>query len=477
MFASSKKLINWSFFAAFFILRLISFLSRDSAVWQNGLSLAVLLLLIFVFVNNRRAAFWLLIAELLLGGAGIYFQLFDISIRNILILVYLLLWFGAKLIKREKIAPVKTIFVWPLLVFFAWLAIAAMIGYLGDNGLKFIYQDLSPWLVAWLFFPALEFFKDEAGRERLLAWFKFFLAAEAIWTAFNFLLFRAGATLLHAAYYNWLRDIAAVKMTQVNEFYWRTVFPEQLLVVPLLLIFSALLLKNKKVWRYWPLVAGALILSLNISRAYLLGWLIGLLVLKLFSSWRDWRKIFLINMVAFAVFFFSINLISSRGHYLGLNMLGLRFLSALAPQLEWLGVTPPEIDVSADIRTALLPPIFAMIKDQPLFGQGLGQGFSYERQGEIITTHIYDWGFLEMWTKWGLVGLCIFLFIIYRLLRALYRQAKAKQAEPLWSGLFVVWLALAAINITTSTFFHSLGVTLLIITMAILTNSMAKKKI
>jgi O-antigen ligase len=70
---------------------------------------------------------------------------------------------------------------------------------------------------------------------------------------------------------------------------------------------------------------------------------------------------------------------------------------------------------------------------------------------EITTPH-FDWGYLEIWTELGIVGLLIWLiFLLYIL------KITVHKSDFAFSGI----VALMIINITSPAVFHLLGILIL----------------
>jgi O-antigen ligase len=189
------------------------------------------------------------------------------------------------------------------------------------------------------------------------------------------------------------------------------------------------------------LLLSALVFSLNISRAYILGLLLGLLILKYKNSWREWSKIFIFNILIIFSIFTVINIFSSAGNDNGWGILGIKFG----------GITAPQTEVSSQNRMELLSPIIDMIKDAPALGQGLGQSVIADQ----INTRHFDWGWFEIWIKWGLAGLVFTLILLSFLIKGIFKQTKN---QTLYLGLLASVLAIMLINVTTPAIFHVFGI-------------------
>ena len=185
------------------------------------------------------------------------------------------------------------------------------------------------------------------------------------------------------------------------------------------------------------------ILTINLTRIYLVALAAGILFL---FSVRNWKKWFIFSTAAagiFALIFILTNLAATKGHSLGLEYLGLRLQSIAAPTTE---------DSSLS-RTLLLPKIWEKIKKNPILGTGLGDTvtvYSPVFKQEITTPH-FDWGYLEIWAEMGLFGLLAWFILIGYILWLL--------RPNLASG--VALAALLIINLTSPALFHVMGVMLI----------------
>ncbi|MBP9802460.1 hypothetical protein KBC40_02635, partial [Patescibacteria group bacterium] len=276
-----KTKINWQqillLISGFFALRLLSFLLKDSQIGQDIFVWLNVLLLLVLFYKNKTWAWYYLLVEFILGGAGLFFQSFALSLRTILTLEFLGLYFlsDLKIFKKDFWYSNKNI----LLIFLAALLFLISSFYLGlknNHSLLFIVQDLLPFIFFLLIFPAKEYFVPEKISSHLLNGLLAFVTASSLWSMFNLMLFRTGTGVLHADYYNWLRDFALAKITYLDSGFWRIVFPEHLLLVPAMILLITLYIKTKDSPRLRSGEAGKLILiflalaniilALNISR-------------------------------------------------------------------------------------------------------------------------------------------------------------------------------------------------------------------
>ena len=182
------------------------------------------------------------------------------------------------------------------------------------------------------------------------------------------------------------------------------------------------------------------ILSINITRIYLVALAVGILSLFSVKNWKRWLAYCVGAFIFFIMAFSLTHLAATKGKSLGWEYLGLRLQSIAMPQTE---------DSSLS-RLLLLPKILEKIKLYPLLGSGLGDTvtvYSPIFKADITTPH-FDWGYLEIVAEMGIVGLAVWILVIG------YLILEIKQNR----GLLASVVALLIINITSPALFHVLGI-------------------
>jgi hypothetical protein len=120
-------------------------------------------------------------------------------------------------------------------------------------------------------------------------------------------------------------------------------------------------------------------------------------------------------------------------------------------------------DVAAESRWNLLPVLWDKIKQAPILGSGFGATVMYQTKDPRIlaqnpdgwyTTHAFEWGWLEHWIKFGLLGIPIILWLLVSLIRRLWILP-----ADLWirAGFISSLAALATLHIFTPYLNHPLG--------------------
>ena len=415
-------------------------------------SLIILVVAIYLlFIKDERG--WLIIAgELILGGAGSFLEIKGISLRTLLLACSLLIFVYQSIKNRSlgKFFENKTVLI-VFIILLALVGVSAIRGYYAGHSLALIMADTIPYLFFLYYFPLKQLLQSDKFRQTSFNLLLSAIIGNAIFIYLTLAGFSAGIFVLQDSYYHWFRDVASGKITDYGTGFFRILTNEQLLIVPIFLWMFAKITRDENAKNIVVKISGALllaVLTINITRIYLVALAVG--VLFLFSR-KNWKRWFAYSAAAFVFFILAFTLThlgATKGKSLGWEYLGVRLQSIALPQTE---------DSSLS-RLLLLPRIIEKIKLHPLLGNGLGDTvtvYSPIFKANVATPH-FDWGYLEIWAEMGLLGMFAWLaLIIYCLI--LNTEDKSALA-PI--------VALLAINLTSPALFHVLGIILLTFTLA-----------
>ncbi|MCX6780649.1 MAG: hypothetical protein NT003_00820 [Candidatus Magasanikbacteria bacterium] len=210
---------------AFYIaLRALSFFLKDSSASLEIIAALLIGAFIYSCVKNISLAWKLLVIELLLDGAGHFFELRSLLLRTWFLGIFACAWITHKLKARSKIIfPQKNISI-ALAIFGAFFFWAIINGLMHKNSVTFVLQDAMLYLFVTLLFPALEFEHDNQMINALAT--KIFIFGTTIFSAITFALYSSRLFFLTDPYYHWFRDIAAGKITDLGLNFFRIVLPE-----------------------------------------------------------------------------------------------------------------------------------------------------------------------------------------------------------------------------------------------------------
>jgi len=475
-----KGVLGWG--AAFLGLEILSF-SSFLIPELNPLFFGLVILgVLVVSAISLEAGLLAVFAELFIGSFGylFYYQLgdFKLPLRMALWAVVLgvfLIKFAYQLFVSGKASPfLKKLqgFAWlkDYTFLFIFLIIGLIIGWERGHDLKTIFLDFNAWLYFALLFPAATIF-SQADKKQYQRLTNLFLAA-CLWLSLKtlILLFIFTHNLSIAPdVYLWLRRHLLGEMTATLGGWPRVFIQAQ--IFPIMAFFLILFhsLKTEKLKGFFKtnaflsILAAALFLSaalVSFSRSFWAG-LAAALGLSLIIIWRYYSfKKMLIALVWSACAFI-----------LGFLLV---YLTAIFPypkpgafQADFLDRLSNQNEAALSSRWSLLPVLAKAIGQEPFFGQGFGATLTYFSQDPRVlekgptgryTTFAFEWGYLDIALKIGLVGLLAYLLLIFKLVRAAWSKP-----DYLSLGLGAAIFFLAVVNFFTPYLNHPLGLGFLLL--------------
>lgn len=436
-------------------LRLLSWFLMGHVFLQGLIMFFVIMAFGILYYERPDWAWYVLITELLLGGAGHFLDLFGLSLRSVLTITFLVLWIAhsmssSALRNRFKIKHHIYYIGFP---FFFFCFIAFLRGALNGHNMLSVIQDAVPYMYFLLLYPAYHFFQEVRSQEYVTRLLLVFVFASAAFSLFTFFLFTTDGAFIHGEFYNWFRDVAAGKITDMGNGFFRIVLPEHLLHVPIILVISSLLMRDEKhhpMWRYL-LFSALFVLVLNFSRGFLLALAVGMLVLFWKHKVIEWAKETAFAATLFLSTFFIIHILASGFSSTGLELLGLRATSLAAPTIE----------VSSATRMALVRPIMQKIEKEPILGHGFGASVTYTDPvtKELRSTTQFDWGYLEMWAELGFFGAGLYMILLFVVVFELIQKTRSlADYHDFYVGLLASVVAFLVMNITAPALFHVFGI-------------------
>lgn len=456
MILRKEKAFFWFCLLAFFLVRIASFVGKENILMPT-ITAGFWLAAFFLTIKKPGWGGLVFGLEIFLNGGGEYSSLSGISVRTILFVlvmaVFLFETIKEKHLKNLILENKRLLFV--LSIFSVFSIVGMLNGLWQNNGWRAVIGDFIPYSYVWLALPARGWIAREDFKNKMLAAFSAFLIGSLIFSLFTFALFSTGAQLLHGEFYKWFRDFSMGKITDLGQGFFRVVLPEHLLVAlafPAIMFYSS----KKASAKFFLAVPSLALLAVNFSRAYFIGILCGLAVLFPWFKTRAWLKNFAFVLIVYIFSFCAIFFIASRGHSFGLDVIGFRAKTYVAPKEE----------TSTATRMMLLPVIWEKIKEKPMFGHGLGSSvefFNFITKEKAITRQ-FDWGFLEMWAELGFFGVLFFSASIFAMISRSFSDLKNSNKTKF---VFAASLAvLFFLNLTVPAFFHPFGIVLIAFALA-----------
>src|SRR3989338_7883538 len=443
-------------------------------------------ILFFLIVSATLvASFWrleygllIILAELFISSKGYLFSL-DIngsivSIRIALFLIIMAVWLARKIFSKSKVSS----FLGWYLFLFASFGIGIVQALVLRNDYSNIFFDFNAFLYFAYLFPLVEILREKINWERLG---KVAIAAVSwvtIKTFIVFYIFAHGMWPYTPMVYKWIRDTGVGEITRMDQGFYRIFFQGQIYELFALIIFLAIANSQRlRVKYHWLLGAGlAAAVILSFSRSFWVGGVAGLfalfflLIFVLKAKWRS-VSIFAAYLVAvflagFILIFALMNIPPRKGKPASLFSL----VSERATTQEAAGQS----------RMELLKPLWKGILKHPIIGSGFGATITYNSKDPRIlqnnptgefTTFAFEWGYLDLWYKMGILGPLAYLGLIGSVLLALWRAMKEKteiilagiSIKAISLGVFAALIALAAVHFFTPYLNHPLGIGFIIL--------------
>jgi len=501
MTSISKNLINknlWKVILIIFIIEMFSLLSFKFT-WLSGMFFILILILVSLFTLYKlKYGLYIALIELMIGSYGYLFYLqlpgFKIPIRLGIFLVLFIIWLikyfnwhkYLQLLKKDRLTQ-------NLALFIVFLVIGVINGYLHDNTLKNIFFDVNGYLYFGLFFIFLEVLKS---KKEIKEFAQIFLASLIYLTLKVFLtlyIFTHGFIWLTDLFYTWIRDTRVGEITWAGGSFYRIFIQSQIFSLIGIFVLAILIInifKNKK-----PLCHPECNKGSNTSLIHrfftvfrMTEWFIFIILIILQTSIliSFSRSFWLGGFVgAIAIFIYLIILYKKQFKQL-FKTIGILLLSAIASIVLMITIvnfpipTPSGAfsadmlknrfttgDAAASSRWNLLPVLIDANKKAPLLGTGFGTTITYQTEDPRIkneqnpdgwyTTFTFEWGYLDTITEIGLVGLLVYLLLVFQILWRSLKSLKT-QHSLLITGLLIGLIALLITHGFSPYLNHPLGI-------------------
>lgn len=445
-------------------MELISFGAYFYSPLKTMAAVVIVIITIYLTFKNLEYGLLILFAELIIGSKGHLFEIGSVSIRmiifGIIMLVYLI-----KLLNKDArfkiLNQLKEFKAWRLLLALAFFVGISLITALAHhNILSNIYSDFNAWLFFLLFFPILSVYHQ--AKPEVFERLKTVVIAAFLWLGLETLIilyiFTHNLGIMSDLYF-WLRRTGIAEITPTLGS-WPRIFIQSQIYAAIALVLIPFSLSIKK-FSTWALIALAwAVCLLSMSRSFWLADIIilaGALLLQLiFFGWNKlWPKIFLVGggflasiiLILFIVLFpipkpgsFSADSFANR-----------------------LSLDSGEAAVAS--RWSLLPVLWREIIKSPIIGFGFGKTITYKSSDPRVlqtnpdgnyTTYAFEWGYLALWLKLGLLGLLDYLVLIFN---SIYQGLiKWRKNDILAGVLSLGMLIIVVVNFFTPYLDHPLGI-------------------
>lgn len=490
----------WKIIALLGVIEILSF-AGYAFPFLNPLFCAVLLLATLVIaVRNLHYGLLIILLDLVMNSKGYLFYLplgnFHLSIR----LGIFLAVFCAYIITLVREKEIR-FFHWPLwkpyCAFMLFVAIAAMVGVIRGNAPSNVFFDANGYLYFGLIFP---FVQSIRSRKEITQFFGvLFAAATALIIKTILLLFIFSHLPIsddtYIAIYRWIRETGVGEVTTMGNGFVRIFFQSHMYVVYLVFLIGIWFAyfgawkERARLRDLWP--------------TYLL-FSFALLTVFLVYSRSFWVGSAVTVMIAFGWFAFKERMSFKRlcgigvafiATFLVMYSVALGIINFPLPGGKSVGATSlisertTELgsESAASSRFNLLKPLWAADMIHPIVGSGLGTTVTYtsadprileEHPDGRYTTYAFEWGYLDLLLKFGLVGLLVYGYLILLLLYyglRLLKQYKESDQRVEVIGMMLTVIALLGTHFFTPYLNHPLGIGWLIFFSVYVTTGIEKE--
>ena len=432
-------------------------LSWLSYVWPDTQIWILMSILAIVFVAScYRLLFGVavVIAELVIGSQG---HMIGQLRLGLFLAVFLagIIW----IIRERRIAFLYTRYWKWYLALSCVLALAVLTAWWYGNSLTYLFLDLNGYLFVAMIIPFTQALRTETDLKKLLAVFWAGLTILLIETMVILFVFSHPAAFQYylPELYRWLRDFRLAEITAQDNNFTRIFFQSHLYVL-FGFIAASLQFITKQSHRLTLLALGAtlLLLFVSYSRSF---WVSTIVVVVILTVLAYRQKMFW-------KYLGSVLLSAAIGSVIVLGIINIPLFGSGAG-VDASSLLTDRTDVTTDVgggsRLALLPPLTLAALQHPLLGSGFGTTVSYatkdpraleQNSDGMYTTYAFEWGYLDLWLKLGLVGALVYISIVVAILLRLWYLRDHPIAMVAGMGV----LAVGIVHLFTPYLNHPLGI-------------------
>jgi O-antigen ligase len=438
---NNKIIRNTSLFII--LTEALSFLGYYYQIINSIAFFAIAILVLVLSLYRLEYGLFILLTELLIGSFGylFYFETggFKISIRIALWLIIMSVWLAKEIIKIIKTKKIeldffRSSYLFYFLALFIFIVFGMINGFLKNNSLNNIFFDSNNWFYFSLIFPIFSVLKNDDNIKIVKQIFLTSIGWLSIKTIILAYIFSHSFNFFALDLYLWVRRSGVGEITQVVPGFNRIFMQSHIFILIGFFILLFYLLKNLKEksialnkQNFSLIIFSALLLSviiISFSRSFWLGLVAGAIFIYLIAIFKikiGLKKFVIFNLISVSIIILSLALTliivkfpypAPAGEFDATNLFSER-----ATQIAG------EAGVSS--RWQLLPELWQKIKTAPVLGRGFGATVTYKSNdprvlatnyGGEYTTYAFEWGWLDIWLKIGILGLLAYLILFTKII-------------------------------------------------------------
>lgn len=435
----------------------------------------------------------ILLCDLIVNSKGYLFAApagsFDVSIRLGLFMTVFLAYF-VWIMRDRKIRFFEWTLWKPYTALILIIALGALVGVARGNGMSNVFFDANGYLYFGLIGPFTQSVRSRADVRQLLA--TMLAAGTAVMFKTILLLFLFSHVSLvsdtYLTFYRWVRDTGVGEITNMKFGFFRIFFQSHIYSVFIFFFlgtwlasttkWSRVLARSRVFLGTYALFALALLtVFLVYSRSFWVGSVATLLVAFgwfLFVEKMGVKRVFALGVGLVATF--AIGIVFALG-VVNFPLPGSSSISA--SDLITQRTKNITTENAASSRISLLRPLAEASVKNPVFGSGLGTTVTYissdprileQDETGTYTTFSFEWGYLDLLLKFGVVGIVVYAYLVLLVLRyglAAMQAGGEIRTETL--GLLFGLIALLGTHFFTPYLNHPLGIGFLLMVSVIVT--------
>lgn len=456
--------------------------------------LFILVCIALIYLMNKKIEFvvYIPLLELFVGSHGHLMDLniygFTISLR---IAIFIIAFISGIIyfIKKRKIDFLKSSYFTLFLIYLSMLILGIILALLNNRGLINIFFDLNGYLFILILPIFYQIIRTKKLLKNLIYMFfaaSLFFSLKTIITFYIFSHHFKGFDLI--TLYKWLRDSRIGEITRVNENFYRIFFQSQIYILISFIINFCILVfkkhiidKKDKIFLMILTILNLSVIIISFSRSFWIGLSVSLfaLLIWLIVSRAKFKKIIFTYL-----------------KFIGITSISVLFIFLLVkiPYTDvklddLLNKRLRESESASNSRLELLPHMIQGIKSKPILGNGLAYEITYLSQDPrnrneknpdgAVTTYSFEWGWLSLWLKFGILGLGIYIYLILKIIIDSVKLSLKDQKKT--KSILIIALALSLIAVSATHIFspyldHPLGLGFIIISISVLDKIKKSKK-
>jgi GT2 family glycosyltransferase len=456
------------------LLLLVEIVSFASLYHSVVMSISAVILsgcMAFVAWKRPWIAISAILLEILIGSKGGILFVGEhpqtTSVRILLVAAFLFGWLLNIFTSPERKARIRSWsrFLqgrWAYLILASVIIWGVMRGWMLGNG-QTVFKDANAWGFWIMLLPLLDIVNQhgEAAEKQVkqvlvigLSW----LAAKTLLISY---IFSHGLGIAPRVY-PWVRRTGIGEITLIAGNFFRVFFQSHVYAV-----FGVIALTIKEFSQTInrkPYLLGSLIavLVLGLSRSFWIGTVFGLVLsIGLYLSYSEKTKQQKKPIKQFAIAGLIGICLSLGSVMIPIPPVDIASLSSV------FGNRADGGEAAVVSRWNLLSSLEQKIRQHPIIGSGFGAVVTYQTKdprivkqtGGTYTTYAYEWGWLEHWVKFGLIGIPLMAWLVFSLA---YRLWKSPWSLEVRISSVAILAALAAIHVFTPYLNHPLGISVLL---------------